>query len=146
MKDSIEKVVELAAPISRVWRALSDHVEFGKWFRAEIDGPFEVGRVLHAKTTDPEHDCVAWEMVVENMDTERLFSFRWGDIPSQAAGMAEPHTLVVFRLEKIQEGTRLTIIESGFSALSATHRHEVFRDNTTGWNEQARNITSYVEA
>jgi len=146
MKDSIEKVVELAAPVAKVWRALSDHVEFGKWFRAEIDGAFEVGRVLQARTTDPGYECVSWEMTVENMDTERLFSFRWGDVPFGSAGVAEPQTLVKFQLEEIPTGTRLTIIESGFSAFTDPRRHEVFRENTNGWNEQARNITAYVEA
>jgi uncharacterized protein YndB with AHSA1/START domain len=28
-KDRIEKRVELKAPVSRVWRALTDHREFG---------------------------------------------------------------------------------------------------------------------
>jgi len=30
--DRIEKRIELQAPISRVWRALTDHREFGEWF------------------------------------------------------------------------------------------------------------------
>ncbi len=28
MTDRIEKVVDLAAPVSRVWRAITDHEEF----------------------------------------------------------------------------------------------------------------------
>ena len=39
-QDQIEKVVDLAAPVSRVWRALTDHEEFGQWFRVRLDGPF----------------------------------------------------------------------------------------------------------
>ena len=30
MQDSIEKSIELKAPIARVWRALTDHTEFGQ--------------------------------------------------------------------------------------------------------------------
>lgn len=33
MSDRIEKTIELKAPISRVWKALTDHNEFGTWFR-----------------------------------------------------------------------------------------------------------------
>jgi uncharacterized protein YndB with AHSA1/START domain len=32
MNDSIEKQIELKAPVSRVWRALTDHREFGECF------------------------------------------------------------------------------------------------------------------
>ncbi len=31
--DRIEKRIELKAPVARVWRALTDHQEFGEWFR-----------------------------------------------------------------------------------------------------------------
>ena len=39
MNDRIEKRIELAAPVSRVWRALTDYREFGEWFRVKLDGP-----------------------------------------------------------------------------------------------------------
>ena len=44
MTDRIEKTIELAAPVERVWRALTDHAEFGQWFRVKLDGPFVEGR------------------------------------------------------------------------------------------------------
>ena len=45
MSDRIEKTVELKAPVSRVWLALTDHQEFGTWFRVRLDGPFVPGQV-----------------------------------------------------------------------------------------------------
>ena len=36
--DRIEKQIELQAPVSRVWRALTDHREFGEWFRVKLEG------------------------------------------------------------------------------------------------------------
>jgi uncharacterized protein YndB with AHSA1/START domain len=45
MSDRIEKRIELKAPISRVWRALTDYREFGEWFRVNLEGPFVPGRV-----------------------------------------------------------------------------------------------------
>jgi uncharacterized protein YndB with AHSA1/START domain len=38
--DRIEKQVVLRAPMDRVWRAISDSQEFGRWFGVRIDGPF----------------------------------------------------------------------------------------------------------
>ena len=37
MNDRIEKTIELKSPVSRVWRALTDHREFGAWFRVTVD-------------------------------------------------------------------------------------------------------------
>ena len=45
MNDRIEKSIELKAPVSRVWRALTDYREFGQWFRVELEGPFVPGQV-----------------------------------------------------------------------------------------------------
>ena len=35
MENIIEKQIELKAPVSRVWSALTDHKEFGEWFRVK---------------------------------------------------------------------------------------------------------------
>ena len=44
MDSKIEKQVVLRAPLERVWRAISDSQEFGRWFGVSIDGPFVAGR------------------------------------------------------------------------------------------------------
>ena len=44
MNNQIEKRIELKAPVSRVWRALTDYREFGQWFRVKLDGPFVPGQ------------------------------------------------------------------------------------------------------
>ena len=41
--DRIEKSVTLRAPISRVWRAIADAAEFGRWFGFTLEGKFEPG-------------------------------------------------------------------------------------------------------
>ena len=75
--DRIEKTIELKAPVSRVWRALTDHREFGTWFRVRIDGPFVAGQVSRGQITYPGYEHVRWEAVVQKMEPERLFSFTW---------------------------------------------------------------------
>src|ERR1700753_912407 len=49
--DRIEKQVVLRAPIDRVWRAISDSHELGRWFGASIDGPFVAGTSVTATIT-----------------------------------------------------------------------------------------------
>ena len=77
MNDRIEKRIELKAPVSRVWRALTDYHEFGEWFRVKLDGPFVAGQVSRGQITHPGYEHVKWEAVVQKMEPERLFSFTW---------------------------------------------------------------------
>src|ERR1700721_4122936 len=46
--DRIEKRVVLRAPLDRVWRAISDAEEFGRWFGVRFDGPFVAGAAVGA--------------------------------------------------------------------------------------------------
>lgn len=147
-EDRIVKVVELRAPVSRVWRALTDAEEFGQWFRVKLDGPFEPGAISTGKMTYPGYENYPWLATVDRMDHESLFSFRWQDFDEESGvDIADQPTLLVeFRLEAIPEGTRLTITESGFSSIPNPRRLEVLRGNTEGWNIQAQNLSTYVNA
>lgn len=69
MSNSIEKRIELKAPVSRVWRALTDHREFGEWFRVQLDAPFEPGQVSRGHITYPGYEHVRWEATVQKMES-----------------------------------------------------------------------------
>jgi len=145
MGDRIEKRIELKAPVSRVWRALTDYREFGAWFRVNLGGPFVPGEVSRGQITYPGYEHLKWQAIVQKMEPERLFSFTWPhSFEPDADIFKEPTTLVEFRLEPIEGGTRLTLIESGFESLPADIRLESFRRNDGGWTEQMKNIESYV--
>jgi len=146
--DRIEKVIEMDAPVARVWRAVTDHEEFGQWFRVKLDGPFKPGAVSKGEMTYPGFEGWPWLATVEQMEPERVFSFRWHDYDQKSGVPVEkqPTTLVEFRFEAIPRGTRLTITESGIAALPEPRRVQVLRDNTEGWNIQARNIAEHVAA
>ncbi len=146
-QDHIEKVVDLAAPVARVWRAITDHEEFGEWFRVRLDQPFEVGATTTGNVTYPGHEHMEWVSVTERMDHERLFAFSWppSAVDPETEYDKDAKVLVEFRLESIGEGTRLTITETGFQQFPETKRLDVLRSNTEGWNIQAKNIADYVE-
>jgi uncharacterized protein YndB with AHSA1/START domain len=144
--DRIEKRIELKAPLSRVWRALTDHREFGLWFRVKLDGPFVPGQVSRGWITYPGYEHLKWEAVVQKMEPERLFSFTWHPyaVDPKMDYSKEPPTLVEFRLEKTAAGTLLTVTESGFDKIPAGRRPEAFRMNEGGWTQQIKSIESYV--
>lgn len=146
MNDRIEKRIELKAPVSRVWRALTDYREFGAWFRVKLDGPFVPGQISRGQITYPGYEHLKWEAVVQTMEPERLFSFTWHPyaIDPKADYSQEPPTLVEFRLERTANGTLLLLTESGFDKIPANRRLEAFRMNDGGWTEQMKNIDTYV--
>src|SRR5688572_19062258 len=86
--DRIEKQVLLHAPIERVWRAISDSKEFGRWFGVDFDGPFVAGQPLNGRivptTADPEiakqqkaYEGMRFEIQVEKVEPRRELSFAW---------------------------------------------------------------------
>jgi len=147
MSDRIEKRIELKAPVSRVWRALTDHREFGEWFRVKLDGPFVPGQVSTGHITHPGYEHLKWTATVRKMEPERLFSFTWHPyaIDPKIDYSSEPTTLVEFRLEATAGGTVLTVTESGFDALPKDRRFEAFRMNERGWGAQMENIARHID-
>ena len=146
MDHRIEKRIELKAPVSRVWRALTDYREFGEWFRVKLEGPFVPGQVSRGHIAYPGYEHVKWEAVVQKMEPERLFSFTWHpySVDPKIDYSKETPTLVEFRLEKTASGTLLLLTESGFDKIPSDRRLEAFRMNDGGWTEQMKNIESYV--
>ena len=145
--DRIDREIVLRAPRARVWRALTDSGEFGAWFGVKLDGPFAVGQSVKGHITAPEYAHLTLEVIVESMEPERLFAYRWHPyaIDPKVDFSAEPMTLVEFRLEDAPGGTRLSIVESGFDRLPAHRRDEAFRMNEGGWQAQLGNVRKHVE-
>jgi uncharacterized protein YndB with AHSA1/START domain len=147
MDDRIEKRIELKASVSRLWRALTDHREFGQWFGVKLTEPFQPGRVSRGQITYPGYEHVSWEVTVKTMEPERLFSFTWHPyaVDPLIDYSKEPTTLVEFRLEAHGDGSLLVVTESGFAAIPKERRFEAYRMNDAGWSEQIKNITHHVE-
>ncbi|MGE0812502.1 MAG: SRPBCC family protein [Vicinamibacterales bacterium] len=156
MSDVITKTVVLAAPLVRVWDAVSDARRFGAWFGAEFTGPFVAGARVGARvvptTVDAEvaakqapHAGITFDVWVEAVEPMRRLAFRWH--PYDLAGQdpaAAPTTLVELLLDQTPEGTRLTLRESGFERVPLEKRAAAFKGNEEGWELQARLITAYL--
>ena len=148
MTYDIDKQIDLRAPIGRVWRALTDYREFGRWFGVKLEQPFAVGRVARGHITYPGYEHLILEATVVTLEPERLFSFTWHPYAIDPAVdySAEPPTLVEFWLDAIPAGTRLRVTESGFDKIPAGRRPLALRMNDGGWAEQMKNIERHVAA
>lgn len=168
VQDKIEKRVILRASVSVIWRAITNASEFSDWFGIRLQGDFAVGKTITgtfdkgfdenaifdhqkklglkpSKIRKLEKNFVF--CTVERIEPERHFSFRWipYGIDAEVDPSHEPTTLVEFHLEKVPEGTQLTITESGFDRVPAHRRERAFRMNEGGWAGQSDNLKKYVE-
>jgi len=155
--DRIEKKILLRAPRKRVWRALADSKEFGYWFGMKFDGPFTAGAVMRGVISPSKvnaevakaqkaHEGMAFEIIIEKVEPERLFSFRWHPFAVEPGVdySGEPTTLVEFVLEETAEGVLLTVMESGFERIPLARRAKAFSANEGGWAIMVKVIGEYL--
>ncbi len=146
--DRIDREILLKAPVSRVWRALSNAEEFGDWFGVALKGKtFAAGVSVQGNITYPGYEHIVFDVLIERMEPERLLSFRWHPyaVDPTVDYLKEPTTLVVFELEEVESGTLLRVVESGFDNIPPSRRLEAFSMNSGGWDEQMKNIEKHVE-
>jgi uncharacterized protein YndB with AHSA1/START domain len=144
--DRIEKKIFLRAPRSRVWSAIAESGQFGAWFGVRFEGAFQPGARIEGRLTVEGYQHLTMEIVVDRIEPERLFSYRWHPyaVDPKVDYSAEPMTLVEFHLEESGTGTQLTVIESGFDRVPLARRSEAFRMNEGGWSAQLLHIERYV--
>jgi uncharacterized protein YndB with AHSA1/START domain len=145
--DRIEKEIVMKASRARVWRALTDAREFGAWFGVRFEGAFTPGATVKGAITGfPKYEGLPMTIVVERIEPETLFAYRWhpNAHDPNIDYSAEPMTLVEMRLDEVPGGTRLSIVESGFDGIPIARRAEALRNNTGGWATQAERIAKYV--
>jgi uncharacterized protein YndB with AHSA1/START domain len=155
--DRIEKKILLRAPLERVWRALTDSEEFGAWFGMRVDGPFRAGTSLRgtivpttvdADVAERQKEFEGWpfEITIERIEPERLFSFRWHPYAVERGVdySAEPTTLIVFELEEVADGIMLTLTESGFARIPLERRAKAFTANEQGWGMAVTLLEQYL--
>jgi uncharacterized protein YndB with AHSA1/START domain len=148
--DRIERSVVLNAPRARVWRALADAGEFGRWFGADLQGQaFAPGQRTRGPITIRGSEHIHFDVRVERVEPEHLLSYRWHPYamdPAVDYEREEP-TLVTFTLADAPGGgTLLTVVESGFDRVPPERRLEAFRMNSRGWEGQMANIARHVAA
>ena len=145
MSDAIEREITIAAPVERVWELITRPEHVGTWFGdagAEID--LRPGGAITLRWE--EYGTIHGR--VERIEPMALFSYRWA--PFKDPGGTEPtagnSTLIEFMLSESDEGTRLRVVESGFSALDTTpERQEALRrGNEDGWGIELGHLEEHA--
>ena len=144
--DRITRKALLRAHRTRVWHALADSGEFGRWFGVQGLGLFSPGATVRGKVTHKGYEHVTWEATIERVEPGRLLSFRWHPyaVDPDMDYSGEPTTLVVFELEDAPNGTTLTVVESGFDGIPAARRAKAYEMHEQGWAGQMKSIAEYL--
>jgi uncharacterized protein YndB with AHSA1/START domain len=138
--DRIERTVEIAHPPARVWAALTTAEGLSSWFGNEVTIDLRPGGAAWMKF---ESGHVA-DMRVERVDEPRVFGYSW---PIFGLPNDDPRrTYVEFTLEPAGEGTRLTMVESGFAQLPDDAYRTAYNGNSDGWASELGELVDYLDA
>ena len=142
-QNEIRSEMMLKASVDKVWDALTTHDGWTGWFSYGVEGEFAVGETL---TLDfgPYGDCFA---VVKTMSPKSEFAYQWH--PGSGGPITDENesemTTVQFSLEPIAEGTKLTMVESGFVNIPEARRAHAFAENDGGWKSELPKLVTLVE-
>ena len=138
--DRIERTVEVAHPPDAVWAALTTAEGLGTWFGNEATIDLRPGGSARVSWTNGP----TAHLRVERVEEPSVFGFTW-----HIHGLPEDdprRTYVEFTLEPVGEGTRLTVVETGFAQLPPDAHRTAFDGNTRGWASELDELVDYLDA
>lgn len=140
---SVRRTIRIAAPIEKVWTAVTEPEHISKWFgQTVLDG---TGAGASGTITFPDYGSVP--LRVEAMDAPRLVSYRWGN--DDAAGKLsdsvddDRSTVFTFTLEQVSDGTQLTVVETGFDRTSDPAAN--MASHAEGWVVELDKLVALLE-
>ncbi|SDI16561.1 Uncharacterized conserved protein YndB, AHSA1/START domain [Rhodococcus triatomae] len=138
---SITRTVVIAAPRARVWAALTEAEQIGRWLgqSAELDLRVGGSGVFTWDEYGPS------QIEVTEVQPPASFGFRWAaDVHTPPT--AGQSTLVRFTLVDHPEGTELTVTETGFETLDRDEidQRRLREGNVEGWRIELGDLAEYL--
>jgi uncharacterized protein YndB with AHSA1/START domain len=131
--DRIEREILIAATPERVWPLVA---EPGFW--ATDDETIRGTHAVEGQSMVVRHsEHGEFPMRVEKVDPPAYLAYRWVSAFPGEELRDNNSTLVEFTLTPEGDGTRLRVVESGFTELPTTddNRDNVIKDHTAGWEQ-----------
>ncbi|MGC5172848.1 SRPBCC family protein [Micromonospora sp. DT81.3] len=140
---TVRRTIKIAAPVEAVWSAVTEPAHISKWFGvAVLDG---AGVGATGTLTFPDYGAVP--LRIEAIDAPRSISYRWGndDALGNLAEEVDPEhsTVFTFTLEAVPDGTRLTVVETGFETTSDPSAN--LESHREGWNSELDKLVALLE-
>lgn len=133
-QNSVERTIWIATSLERAWQAITDPKQLDQWFGGawEMDA-LAVGATVKFYNTP---DDVALH-TIEILNPPHEFALRWYE--------EENPMLTTFRLAAENGGIRVTIIETGFAALSDGVRTKRLEQTGMGYTITLENLQALLE-
>ena len=131
---TVRRSILIDAPRASVWAAITEPDKISEWFGDETSlSPVAVGTVGFFRWDG--HGQFPVEITA--LDPVDLFAYRWANEPDGEL-TDDGSTLVTFTLEDEGDGTRLTVVETGFEALAGgtAYRRRRLEENRDGWTSE----------
>lgn len=143
MEDQIEQEITIAASLNRVWDLVTRP---GWWVPVDVEP--EIDRTPGHRTVRESAKWGRFPVEVVKIDPQTYASFRWASqFPGEepAEGMS---TLIEFFVEPVADAVKVTVRESGFTALDAPQevRKAGFEGNSDGWRQEMASLKDRSEA
>jgi uncharacterized protein YndB with AHSA1/START domain len=139
--DSITREIDIDAPPDVVWGIVTEARHLAAWFSDEAEIDLRPGGAMLLTW----HGHGAYRARVERVEPPRMFAFRWV-LREGAEPVKGGSTLVEITLTPTGAGTRLTVVESGFSDLSwpEPERSRYAGENADGWTRELDELRAYA--
>ncbi len=131
--DEVRRDVVLPVTPEEAWALVTDPAHLSSWFAPDVDLELEEGGTA-AFRWEGGHERRG--VVEEVVPTERL-AFRWRSVGPAVDGLRAVPTRVVIELLPVEDGTRLTVREGGFTGVAAA-AHVAGCVLTARWAWEAR--------
>ena len=141
---TVRRTIHIAAPIEKVWSAVTDPEHISQWFGTAVLAGAGVG--ARGTLTFPDYGAVP--LRIEALDAPHLVSYRWGN--DDASGtlpdeVDDAHsTVFTFTLEPVSNGTQLTVVETGFETTSDPSAN--LESHREGWDGELDKLVALVES
>ena len=140
---TVRRALHIAAPIEKVWSAVTEPAHISQWFgSAEFDG-----RGVGARGTLTFPDYGAVPLRIEAIAEPHSVTYRWGNDDALGTPPAEldeaRSTVFTFSLEPAAGGTQLTVVESGFENTSDPSAN--LESHRQGWNGELDKLVALFE-
>jgi uncharacterized protein YndB with AHSA1/START domain len=139
--DTITREIDIDAPPDVVWAIVTEASHLASWFSDEAEIDLRPGGAMLLTW----HGHGSYRARVETVEPPHTFAFRW--ILREGAEPVEgSSTLVVMTLTAKGAGTRLQVVESGFSDLSwpEAERARYAGENAKGWILELDELRAYA--
>jgi uncharacterized protein YndB with AHSA1/START domain len=128
--ETLTRSIWIAAPRERVWQAVIDPVQIAAWFAPGMDFVFNEDRI---------------SILMDGAYVE-VAQVEVNDPPRQLTTRSLPDLLLTttYTLEEENGGTRFTVTEAGFEALSPEERARRLEQDAGGWDMALQNLDAYI--